>query len=115
VAQRLLRTAYDAAPIHPGPEEIWQKKIKTSRRTSWLWIRGYYRRQEDIEKRSLLKIDLPLFDSANRCIGNFVLMKDIRVEPVSPYILRRVEQLRRAMAGVLEKLRREEEGLMGNG
>jgi len=42
-------------------------------------------------------------------------MKDIRVEPVSPYTLRRVEQLRRAMAGVLEKLRREEEGLMGNG
>jgi UDP-GlcNAc:undecaprenyl-phosphate GlcNAc-1-phosphate transferase len=68
------------------------------------WVRGHYRRQEDIVKRSLLKIDLPLFNRENRCIGNMVIMKDIRVEPITPYTLRRVEQLRRSMANALERL-----------
>lgn len=52
-------------------------------------------------RRGLLKLELPLLDSANRNMGSMLLFKDVGKDPISHYTLRRVEHLRRTLISTL--------------
>ena len=61
---------------------------------------------------SRLRIELPLYihnslpadQSETKHFGTLLLMKDMRSAATEPYLLKRVEQLRRSMTTALERL-----------
>lgn len=62
-------------------------------------------RRDYLSQRSLLKIELPLMDKAGAHLGTLWLVKNLSEAPLSDFMLRRVEQLRRTVVSTLEKLR----------
>ena len=69
-------------------------------------------RMPPLSQESLLKIELPLHnvsaDKPGVCnYGTLLLMKDMRSTVTEPYLLKRVEQLRRSIIVALEKWRKD--------
>jgi UDP-GlcNAc:undecaprenyl-phosphate GlcNAc-1-phosphate transferase len=68
-----------------------------------VWARGHHRRGEDVSSEGMLRVEIPLgVGSVN--LFNLVLIKNLSLEPVHPYTLRRVEHLRRSVVGAMGKL-----------
>ena len=70
----------------------------------WVWTRGHYRRAADIDSEHFLKVDLPLCNGEGTIFGRLLLVKDIRREPLPPYVLTRVEHLRRSVTGAMKRM-----------
>jgi len=68
-----------------------------------IWARGHHRRQEDILNDGMLRIEIPI-GAGNPAIARLVLIKNISLEPVQPFTLRRVEYLRRSATDSVNKL-----------
>ena len=74
-----------------------------NRQDKWAWTRGGFDRHNDLCKECLLKLELPLLATGNKCYGTLWLLKDLKRDPVSHYTLRRIEQLRRTVMETLQK------------
>jgi UDP-GlcNAc:undecaprenyl-phosphate GlcNAc-1-phosphate transferase len=90
------------------PTLTWQSFSEDGKVAILHWVRGYYRRREDVENRHVLKIDLPLINGSPDTSRIFVLYKDMKREQLDPFTLRRIEQLRETMTRALDWLEREE-------
>ncbi|MEA1867328.1 MAG: MraY family glycosyltransferase [Thermodesulfobacteriota bacterium] len=66
------------------------------------WARGQFNGKEDISRRFLFRLELPLSGKENTNFGNLVLLKDLKQDSLSHYTLRRVEHLRRTIINTLE-------------
>lgn len=78
--------------------------------TKRVWTRGYYRRQSDIAQEGFLTIEMPLMNGKEAHLGTLRLIKDLGREHIDYHTLRRVEQLRRTITGMLRKLVPQHEG-----
>ena len=86
-----------------------QQEVITAERSrhKFCWTAG--NRVEPIHQESLLRIELPIHrtftdTAAVGSFGTLLLMKDMRSTATEPYLLRRVEQLRRSMIAALERM-----------
>ncbi len=71
----------------------------------WMWTRGYYRRQMDAQKEGMMKIDLPLHENGNG--ARVILLKDLSLDPLNYFTIRRLEQLRRTLRLNLTRLQKK--------
>jgi len=69
----------------------------------WVWARGHHRRREDVLNDGMLRIEIPL-GAGNPAKARLVLIKNLSLEPIQPFTLRRVEYLRRSAAAAMNKL-----------
>ncbi|HEY3278243.1 MAG TPA: MraY family glycosyltransferase [Syntrophorhabdaceae bacterium] len=78
------------------------------RRESWSlhWVRGYYRRRQDVDKGYMLTVKVPLVDS-EFMPATLHLIKDTKKEQLDNFTLRRAEQLRETMIKALDWIERE--------
>jgi len=74
------------------------------RKEKLFWTRNGFDSSNDICKKSLMKLELPLIDNGNEMLGTLWLIKDLNADAISHYTLRRVEHLRRTVIGTLEKI-----------
>ena len=70
-----------------------------------MWTRGYYRRQTDAQKEGMMKIDLPLHENGNG--ARVILLKDLSLDPLNYFTIRRLEQLRRTLRLNLTRLQKK--------
>ncbi len=96
---------FDYAEFHAVERNFASSQSPSKRRFSWTSPKntGIL----PVSQEFLLRIELPLHsfvagDASN--FGTLLLMKDMRNETSSPYILKRVEQLRRSMVSALLKI-----------
>ncbi len=86
---------------------IWSKSENGGPPSAFYWARGNYRREEDIHRCCLFKIEIPLMNGNDKNYKTLILMKDIKVEHLNRLTLRRVEQLRSTMLKVIDWIERE--------
>ncbi|RWX52039.1 UDP-GlcNAc:undecaprenyl-phosphate GlcNAc-1-phosphate transferase [Candidatus Electrothrix marina] len=101
---------FDYAEFHFIEQQAAVARGRSRRRFSWT-AEGEDKVSPD-SRESFLRIELPihnvLADKAGvRNFGTLLLMKDMRHAATEPYLLKRVEQLRRSMIACLEKLTEE--------
>jgi hypothetical protein len=82
----------------------FQFKMDTGEAGVRIWTRGYFRRESDTSTRQFLKMEIPLGSNGDLRPPRLVLFKDIKRNPLQRYTMQRVENLRRAMTSVLERL-----------
>lgn len=96
----LNRLNFDMAEMYleamPG---FRQKQI----RKEWSWTRNGFGTRQDFCEKCVMKLELPLLDGS-KTYGSLWLIKDLRREPITPYTLRRVENLRRTVIETLKKI-----------
>jgi UDP-GlcNAc:undecaprenyl-phosphate GlcNAc-1-phosphate transferase len=92
------RTERRVVPYHEA--SIGRRKTPPQLR----WTRRPFILEDVINSRCYFRLELPLLGKNKLNYGNLVLLKDLRTESLNPYILRRVEQLRRTVTNALEKL-----------
>lgn len=80
------------------------KKYSEIEKYPLVWCRNGFRVIDEIEAERLMKIEMPLIDRYNENLGSIMILKDLSVDPISHYTLRRVEHLRRTIIRTLEKL-----------
>jgi len=68
-----------------------------------VWVRGHHRRREDVLSDGMMRIEFPLV-AGNPAKARLVLIKDLSLEPIQPFTLRRVESLRLSVAIAMNKL-----------
>ena len=83
---------------------IFEDIRETGDEIVWMWSRGYYRRQTDVQKDEMLRIDLPLHKNGNG--AHLILMKDLSRDPLQYFTLRRLEHLRRTIRYNLTRLQK---------
>jgi hypothetical protein len=84
---------------------IWKRTVEGGSAREWLWVRGFYRRQSDVQRGDLLKIEFPLFTkNGGHELGLLILIKDVRRNPLDYYTFRRLENLRRSLTSALTRL-----------
>jgi len=88
----------------PKSTKIFLDNRKRGSKTAWTWARGYYRRNTDIMKEEMMKVDLPLNSNGNG--SRLILMKDLSRDPLDYYTFRRIEHLRRSLSANLSRLRK---------
>jgi UDP-GlcNAc:undecaprenyl-phosphate GlcNAc-1-phosphate transferase len=74
------------------------------------WTSDGYKPWAQEDRNDLLKLELPLLDSAQKNIGTLFIEKDVRRDPISHYTLRRIEHLRRTLTAALSRILAEEPG-----
>jgi UDP-GlcNAc:undecaprenyl-phosphate GlcNAc-1-phosphate transferase len=72
--------------------------------TQLTWTSDDYKPWAQKDRNDLLKLELPLFDSEQKNMGTFLIVKDVRKDPISHYTLRRVEHLRRTLTAALSRI-----------
>jgi UDP-GlcNAc:undecaprenyl-phosphate/decaprenyl-phosphate GlcNAc-1-phosphate transferase len=72
--------------------------------TPYKWRRNGDYRAENARAENLFKLQLPLREGDDRCLGHMVLVKDLERSPITHFTLRRVEHLRRSVMGSLRHL-----------
>ena len=75
---------------------------------AWIWSREQFHSGADPLADRLLKIDLPLGNGEDVSFGILRLIKDLKKEPIDYYTLRRVESLRRAVVGAMDRMAKED-------
>lgn len=70
----------------------------------WRWLNPSFYSEKDIDSRSVLRIELPLLGNDGTNYGVLVLMKDLSINPLNYYTLRRVEHLRKTIIQILESI-----------
>jgi len=93
-----------AQPPAPTSTKIFEEILELGDETVWVWTQGYYRRQTDVQKEGMLKIDLPLHKNGNG--AHLILMKDLSRDPLQYFTLRRLEHLRRTIRYNLTRLQK---------
>ena len=68
------------------------------------WVRAGSEGAPEKNGTSLLKMELPLFDERRVNLGTLWLAKDVSLDPIGHYTLRRVEHLRRTVTGAIQRL-----------
>jgi UDP-GlcNAc:undecaprenyl-phosphate GlcNAc-1-phosphate transferase len=96
-----------AQPPAPTSTKIFEEILELGDEIVWKWTRGYYRRQTDVQKEEMLKIDLPLHKNGNG--AHLILMKDLSRDPLQYFTLRRLEHLRRTIRYNLTRLQNLDE------
>ncbi len=71
------------------------------RKFSRVWTRDENLRWEDVSDKGIFRIEIPLV-AGTLSVGRLVLMKDLTLDPMQPYTLRRVEYLRRSITEALK-------------
>jgi|SRR5271157_195215 len=73
------------------------------------WAREQYK--EGMQKECMLKIELPLINGSPEAVKTFCLVKDLGKGQMDAFTLRRIEQLRQAVVGALDRIDNKEGGL----
>ena len=68
------------------------------------WASPYFEEVADRASRRLFRVELPLVTLKNRFFGTLVLTKDLKVNTLGHYTLKRVEHLRRVITDVMGTL-----------
>ena len=68
------------------------------------WTRDGFDKSNDIQKKCLFKLELPLLNNEDKNFGTLWLVKDLKRNSISHYTLRRVEHLRRTVVSTLDKI-----------
>ena len=68
------------------------------------WTRNGFDIHKDICRECMMKLELPLIGEKGVSFGTLWLVKDLKLDSISHYTLRRVEHLRRAVIGALEMI-----------
>ena len=71
------------------------------------WHRKEFNLEETLGGRCFLRIEIPLIGKTKINFGVLAILKDLRNDNLSPYVLRRVEQLRRSITETLDRLRED--------
>ena len=87
----------------PAGNAIWTHEETNGSGCVRIWARGHHRRSEDTSDDGLLRVEIPI-GAGNPNAAKLVLIKNLTLEPVQPYTLRRVEYLRRSVTSALDKL-----------
>jgi len=96
--------------IDPGEKNAENEPLDSEssgdaeKQMEWFWTSNGFDRGNDLNKKCLLKLELPLLGEKNKDMGTLWLIKDLKRDTISHYTLRRVEHLRRTLVGTLEKL-----------
>ena len=109
---------FDYAELHFIEQQAALATGRSRRRFTWT-AAGKNKVSSD-HQESFLRIELPihnvLIDKSDKVgvsnFGTLLLMKDMRHAATEPYLLKRVEQLRRSIVACLGKLTEEERGLL---
>ncbi|CAK8712861.1 UDP-GlcNAc:undecaprenyl-phosphate GlcNAc-1-phosphate transferase [Candidatus Electrothrix laxa] len=106
---------FDYAEFHFIEQQAGATTGWSRRRFSWAEKEKDKVSQE--QREAFLRIELPIQSvlagkTGVRNFGTLLLMKDMRHAATEPYLLKRVEQLRRSMMACLEKLTEEEKNLL---
>lgn len=100
VCAALGELKFDMAQMHL--ENISNQNGKDAGKLTW--TRNGFDIHKDICKECMMKLELPLISEKNDSYGTLWLIKDLKLDSISHYTLRRVEHLRRTVIGVLEKI-----------
>jgi hypothetical protein len=66
-----------------------------------VWMRDEKLRWENVSDKGIFRIEIPLV-AGTLNVGKLVMMKDLKLNPMDPYTLRRVEYLRRSITEALK-------------
>ena len=67
----------------------------------YVWMHDEKLKWEDVSDKGIFRIEIPL-ESKTSCVGRLVMMKDLTLDSMEPYTLRRVEYLRRSITEALK-------------
>jgi len=70
----------------------------------WHWARQSFNQKSSVSSRYLLRLELPLLGKDKTNLGTLLLLKDLRLNPLDDFALKRVEHLRRTVINTLEQL-----------
>jgi UDP-GlcNAc:undecaprenyl-phosphate GlcNAc-1-phosphate transferase len=82
-------------------------------RKAFSWRRNGFDNKNDICKEYLLKIELPLLYNGNQLYGTLWLIKDLKMDTISNFTLRRIEHLGGTLMETLAKVETRYRNLQG--
>ncbi len=91
------------AQSNDGNQAVWETTEQRTWGTRRVWSRGHHRREADVQGNGHLRIEIPL-GSGISSAARLILIKDLSLEPIQPYTLRRVEYLRRSVMNAMKRL-----------
>ncbi|MCI5148519.1 MAG: undecaprenyl/decaprenyl-phosphate alpha-N-acetylglucosaminyl 1-phosphate transferase [Candidatus Electrothrix sp. MAN1_4] len=111
---------FDSAEFYfpEQPDAVAQEQLRHTLRFTWSAQESTQEKGKEIPEyqESLLRIELPihniLVEEDRACVSHFgtlLLIKDMRHVVTEPYLLKRVEQLRRSMATALHNMLKSEQ------
>ncbi len=109
MTRALERLKFDKAELHLKNVFSQTKLGGTGDAKQFLWTRNGFYSGKEIFNKSNMKLELPLQTYSRRRrqvkrYGVLVLIKDLQLDPITHYTLRRVEHLRRTILSTLERL-----------
>ncbi len=107
----LERLKFDKAELHIKAGFSNHRDERLSGENQFIWRRNGFYSGKDIFNKSNMKLELPLQTDAQRqqevkSYGVLLLIKDLQLDPITHYTLRRVEHLRRTILSTLQRLDR---------
>jgi UDP-GlcNAc:undecaprenyl-phosphate GlcNAc-1-phosphate transferase len=81
--------------------DVGTKSEDIYRKFSRVWTRDEKLRWENVSDKGIFRIEIPLI-AGTLSVGSLVMMKDLTLNPMDPYTLRRVEYLRRSITEALK-------------
>ena len=104
---------YNVDNLVNGPDRrktSYQEACVSMRNESpvWDWTNGKHGEIDSNVGRSLFRIELPLIIENNLYFGSLLLVKDVTMNTLTQYTLRRVEQLRRTINSTLKNLKEKD-------
>ncbi len=88
--------------FHQSAEEKVQEN--NVRKFSKIWTRDNHKIREGNSDQGIFLIEIPLMNEKS-CRGKLVMMKDVSLNPIQPYTLRRVEYLRLSIKAAITSIK----------
>jgi UDP-GlcNAc:undecaprenyl-phosphate/decaprenyl-phosphate GlcNAc-1-phosphate transferase len=82
--------------------DIWQVSSHANGHTEFHWVKGHYRRREDMQKEQILKVEIPFSVKSSSLSGSLFVVKDAHNGDIHNVTLKRVWQLRETIAKTIE-------------
>ncbi len=86
-----------------GRSAVWTREEKNGQGAVLVWAREHRWQQEDVCDHGHLRVEIPL-GLKNLSEAKLILIKDLQREPIQPYTLRRVENLRHSLSFAFHRL-----------
>jgi UDP-GlcNAc:undecaprenyl-phosphate GlcNAc-1-phosphate transferase len=100
ITMALKMLEFDMAELHLNSKNPSQSALQKH----LSWTRNGLDKSNDMQKKYLFKLELPLLNNEDKNFGILWLVKDLKRNSISHYTLRRVEHLRRTLVSTLDKI-----------
>jgi UDP-GlcNAc:undecaprenyl-phosphate GlcNAc-1-phosphate transferase len=100
ITMALKMLEFDMAELHLNSKN----PSKSALQKHLSWTLDGFDKSNDIQKKCLFKLELPLLNNEDKNFGILWLVKDLKRNSISHYTLRRVEHLRRTLVSTLDKI-----------